>query len=457
MPDESRQNSLHGSLATPWGIFLFWIPLGLMWIFMAVEQPAMSAVIARLPEETVNLAAFGVAFSLALAVESPILQLLSASTALSTGRDRYRTLLRFMHIVGALITVLHLVLAASPLFSILARNVLEVPPEVVEPARSGFLLMVPFAATVGYRRLWQGMLIRYGKTRLIPITVAARLIGTVAVLLWGYVTEAMPGAQLAGLALIVGTTAGAVSSYLFVHRIVRHEMPGEAPDGPLSARQLVSFYVPLSLTSIIYLSAQPLLTFAIARSYLPLPSLAVWPVIKAYLFLYNSLALSTQEVIVTVKARSDGSLPAARRMLTGLGAALTGLFALTAFTPPADLWFSAVSGLSDALMPFTNAPLLVLIAAPALLTVKSWYRGVLIAEHRTGVLARAVTLHTVVLFALAWVGPMLFPEIPGATLASAALVVSLAIEAVYLHLEAARNSKRLVVAEAAAEAEAEAR
>ena len=69
-----------------------------MWLMMAIEQPAITAVIARLPEPELNLAAFGVTFSLALIVESPIIQLLTAGTALPKGKQSYERLLRFTHI-----------------------------------------------------------------------------------------------------------------------------------------------------------------------------------------------------------------------------------------------------------------------------------------------------------------------------------------------------------------------
>jgi hypothetical protein len=55
---------------------------------MAVEGPFLAAVIARLSEPMHNLAAFGVAFSVAMLVESPVIMLLSASTAWSTDRSR---------------------------------------------------------------------------------------------------------------------------------------------------------------------------------------------------------------------------------------------------------------------------------------------------------------------------------------------------------------------------------
>ena len=73
-------------------ILLFWAPLAATWLMMAVEGPFLAAVIARLPEAKINLAAYGVAFAIAMLVESPVVMLMTTSTALAEdaireGRD----------------------------------------------------------------------------------------------------------------------------------------------------------------------------------------------------------------------------------------------------------------------------------------------------------------------------------------------------------------------------------
>ena len=63
-------------------IFLFWLPLEVTWLMMALEGSFLSAVIARLAEAKFNLAAFGVAFAITLFIEAPVLMLVSASNSL---------------------------------------------------------------------------------------------------------------------------------------------------------------------------------------------------------------------------------------------------------------------------------------------------------------------------------------------------------------------------------------
>lgn len=427
-------------------IFLFWLPLALMWIAMAIEQPGLAAVIARLPDETLNLAAFGIAFSIALVIESPIIQLLSAGTALASDRGRYRKLLNFMHILGAALTLIHLLIAVTPLFAFIVRTVLGVPEELVEPSRIAFLTMTPFTALVGYRRLWQGVLIRYGHTRVIPVTMVIRLAAVAVVLIPGYLVGSIAGATLAGLSLMAGVAAGCLASWLYCRPVVRDELPDNGEE-PLSTRHMLEFYVPLSLTSVIFLSAQPLLTFGMARALFPREALAVWPVINGYMFLFNSMGLSFQEAVVAVLARNRANYYPLRRFATFLGGVLGLLLLLTAFTPLSGLWFRGVSGLSEQLLPFTTLPIMVLFLAPVLTTVKSWFRGRLICDHRTGALAKAVAIHSVVLFVCVWLGPVLF-QVPGAVLAAGSLIIALMSEAAYLAWSGYRVAVRAAMASA---------
>ena len=62
---------------------------------MAAEGPYLAALIARMPDPIPNLAAFGVAFAFAIILESPVIMLMSASTALIEDGPSYRALRRF--------------------------------------------------------------------------------------------------------------------------------------------------------------------------------------------------------------------------------------------------------------------------------------------------------------------------------------------------------------------------
>jgi hypothetical protein len=96
-----------------------WGPLAASWILMAMELPAVSAVMARLPQPRISLAAYGgIVFPLSMIVEAPIIMLLSASTALSKDKRSFALLRRFMFRLGAALTAIHLLVALTPLYGL---------------------------------------------------------------------------------------------------------------------------------------------------------------------------------------------------------------------------------------------------------------------------------------------------------------------------------------------------
>src|SRR5207249_1017195 len=100
-------------------VFAVWWPLAASWLLMGLELPLVSAVMARLRDPVTSLAAYGgVVFPLALMIESPIVMLLTASTAVSRDPDSYRLVRRFMFAAAGALTLLHGLVAFTPLFGI---------------------------------------------------------------------------------------------------------------------------------------------------------------------------------------------------------------------------------------------------------------------------------------------------------------------------------------------------
>ncbi|HNY15472.1 MAG TPA: hypothetical protein PKI12_08015, partial [Bacteroidales bacterium] len=115
-------------------VLIFWVPLALTWLMMAIEQPFLIAFIARLDEAKYNLAAFGIAGSFAMIVEAPIIMLMSASTALVKGRNSYRKLKKFTDILNTFITAIQLIILIPPVFNFIVVRLMEVPAEVAKLA-----------------------------------------------------------------------------------------------------------------------------------------------------------------------------------------------------------------------------------------------------------------------------------------------------------------------------------
>ena len=136
-------------------VFRFWVPLAAAWLMMAVEGPFLAAVIARLMEPTYNLAAYGVAYSLALVMEAPVIMFMSASTALARNRLSYIRLRTFTHALNAGVTLAMAFALLPPAFDLLAARLIGLPPEVASRTHTALLILLPWPAASGWRRRYQ--------------------------------------------------------------------------------------------------------------------------------------------------------------------------------------------------------------------------------------------------------------------------------------------------------------
>ncbi len=370
-----------------------WWPLAASWIFMALEGPFQTIFVARLPDPKIHLAAFGsLVLPIAMLIEAPIIMMLSASTALSTDLDSYHKIRRIMHRLSAGLTLLHALLALTPLYQLLVVNILHAPAETVAPARAGFILMIPWSWAIAYRRFNQGVLIRFGRSITVGVGTLIRLSANAVVLTLGFTAFQVPGTTLACIAVTTGVVAEAVYAGLCVRPVLRSRLPKESDSQPLTTRAFLRFYVPLSLTSLILMGIRPMLSAAVGRMPNALDSLAVVPVVNGLVFLFRSVGAAYNEVVIAHLDRPRSSLALARfarrlAVLTSLG-----LVVITA-TPLAQVWFGSISGLDASLSGLARSGLWIVVLLPALAATQSYLQGVIMHSRKTRSVTEAVFVY----------------------------------------------------------------
>lgn len=378
---------------SPRAILSFWSPLAFQWIMMAVEVPFLAAVIGRQSEPTGNLAAFGVAYAFAVLVESPVIMLMSAATALVHDADRYRRLRRFMWALNLASTGLLLVVLMPPVFDVVLRRGVGLPDAVADLVYGALWLLLPWPAAIGYRRFLHGVLIQAGRTRRVAIGTAVRLLGMGGSALLLALT-ALPGVWVAAASLSVGVVVEALVAAMMAAEPVR-ALENRAPEPfaePLRYGAIARFYYPLALTSFIGLTARPLLTFFMGRAPAPVESLALFPVVGSLVFVFGSLGLSFQEAAIALVGRDLEHRQPLRRFAVGLAIAASGVLALFAFTPLAGVWYGRVSGLPPALVTLAVVPTRMAVLLPLLSVALAFQRAVLVRAGTTRPISVATAL-----------------------------------------------------------------
>ena len=391
---------------------------------MSVEGPFLTAVIARLISPEYNLAAFGVAFSFALLAESPVIMMMSAATALVTDRASYLRLRTFTHALNATVTLSLGFLLLPPVFDFVGRRLLGLPEEVAGRTWLALLVLLPWPGTIGFRRFYQGVMIRHGQTRRVAYGTIVRLVTmSSAALLLVRLTD-LQGAVIGAAALSAGVTAEALASRVMANQAVRSLMAGTTEETAITLKygEIVRFYIPLALTAVLALGVHPLVTFFIGHGRLALESLAVLPVVNSLIFIFRSIGLAYQEVGIALMGARAENYHALRRFAFTLGFAVVAGLGLIAWTPLGRIWFEAVSGLSPEFAAFALTPTRILVLVPGLAVLLSFQRAVLVHAKRTMPVTAATVIEVVGIIVVLSLGIFVFDAV-GVVAAATALLV----------------------------------
>lgn len=399
-----------------------WWPLAASWLFMALELPLVSAALARLERPEIQLAAFGgIVFPVMLLIESPVIMLLAASTALSRDWPSYVSLRRYMTRMSVALTLLHAAIALTPLYDVVATRLIDAPEEIVEPARIGILVSLPWTWAIAYRRFNQGLLIRHGASRAVGVGTIVRLSCTGSVLAVGLALSGrlpVPGVALGTAAVITGVLAEATYIGFRTRPVLQDFLDPSAGGAPLALGGFLRFYVPLALTSLLSLLVQPIGSAALSRMPQPLASLAGWPVVIGLVFLLRSGGTAYKEVVVALLDRPD-PLPALRRFTALLAGVIGGLTALFAFTPLSGLWLRWISGLPPEIADIAATALILAIAIPVGGVLQNWYVGYLVHSRQTRHITESMALYLAVACSVLALG-VVWQDVPGLYVALAA-------------------------------------
>ncbi|HUS17415.1 MAG TPA: hypothetical protein VM536_20660 [Chloroflexia bacterium] len=433
-------STVSGATAVPGyrALAVFVGPLLFTGLMMTTDTPVVNAALARLPRAEEALAAFVVAFSLALLYEAPHIMMIEVGTTLATTRQALALLRRFYGLMALVVGIIGATVVFTPLYDLLVSNVMQIPLGVAEAARPAVAVFLLWPLPIGWRRLHQGALIRHGQSRAVGAGAFARigmLLAAMAVLL-PTLGGSIPSSALGALAMLASVTAEAAYTHWTANRLLR-DLPARAADGQeLTQRGLWQFYWPLAGTSLLNTLNRPLLSAGLAAAASVTGgiagadvALAAWGVAFGMLFLVNGATLTLGQVAIAWDAHPEAAYRRrGDRLILGLGVGLTLLVAAAVVSPVAAWLLDTIYTVSPAVRAAALPVLALLTPVPLFFTVNSLLRGKLINRRQTRLVQRAGLIDLLVLAAVLFAG-VHWPD--PATRPAATTLGALAMLAVY--------------------------
>ena len=99
------------------------------------------------------------------------------------------------------------------------------PPEIARLAHTATAMLIPWPAAIGYRRFYQGILVRHHLTRRVAYGTVVRLATMSATAGMLAALVSLPGSVIGAIALSAGVIAEAAASRLMAGGVVAHILP----------------------------------------------------------------------------------------------------------------------------------------------------------------------------------------------------------------------------------------
>ncbi len=439
-------------------LLLFYLPLAFSGLMMTLDLPVVNAMLNRLPNPDVSVAALRVAFSMALVYEASHISMIDASTTLSADFQTFKMLRRFYIVMSATLLVVASFIAFSPIYDWLARDVMNQTRDVAEAARPAVWAFLLWPIPIGWRRLYQGALIKHGHPKPVGAGGIVRMVSLFgALLFFGWLGTSVihiePSA-IAVLAMLVSVTAEAAAVHGWTGRILR-SMPEATPGKAAPTyRELWRFIFPLSGTSIMSTLVQPVVTGGIASAAIAWASpsgsvvaVASYAIAWSMAFLVFGPTLSMTQASIAWNSSPDPDVrERGPRVLLTFGFGLALLMAVATFTPFAYWLFTVLLDTQPVTADAAVSVAHWLVPMPILHATSFMLRGKLIAGHRPDLVRMTQffdLLSIVAIIALA-TGPFasIFRGAPAGPLAAIAYNMMLVVDIAILLLSLRVLSRR---------------
>ncbi|MCX8083304.1 MAG: hypothetical protein N3C60_00055 [Calditerrivibrio sp.] len=400
-------------------------------MMMAFEGPYIAAMIGRLPDVKLNLAGYGIAYSVGLLVEAPIIMLMSASTALVKSKQSYIKLRNFSFILIGVLTAVILIILIKPVYIFIFNDLLKLEEKLQSNVYWAIWGLVPWAGAIGYRRFYQGIMIKDGKTKYVAYGTLTRMLTVIflAVFIKNFtkINSALLGTMTLSGAVVVEAIFARVLAKDSVSKVMKMEIKDD-----LNFRKIAKFYFPMAMTPLIALAVPPMTTFVLLKGTNPLESAAIMPVLNSLTFVFRAVGLSFQEVAIALLDGGFRHYEKVRNFMRGLFLFNLLGYGMISFTPMAEVYFVNISGMTPELAEMAKIPSMILTFVPPFTALLSFQRAIIVKKGVTIHMTIATFIEVIITFGMLFTIP--FVPVTGIIVAATALLVGRVVSNLYLHI-----------------------
>jgi hypothetical protein len=357
-----------------WALWRQFYPLAMSDFTMALGDTLRTIALGRFPHPDVTFAVIGVVKSIAVCLESPIITILHASTALSVDHQSHRALGRFTYILSGFLTFIFLALCVEPISGWLLCDVFGLSPSVAKRALVALIFMVPWPASIACRRFFQGILIRNRQEKEMSYAALMRLLFTALVLMIGYRLE-LDAIFIAVLSLIGAVILEALMVLYYARKAPR-AASRDTHAHLHTVKNIANYYVPLGSTSVVVWMGRAALVAIIAHANNGMLAVAGWTVASGFFLPIANSTRMLQQMVIAAPKQVSHRLLFRFSLMIGSCACLPMIF--LAFMAPGKSLLLILMGDNSLMLQALLPSLQALVFLPCLVALENYLQGRLI-------------------------------------------------------------------------------
>ena len=264
-------------------LLFFLLPLAITDIVLDLGSQFLSAGMARAPQATTTLAAYGLGWGLVLFLTAPVAQSKELGLALVGDRATFVAVRRFVATLACALMAGLAALTLTPLGDLVIEELHGIDHELGLVVRTALVWLIPYPLLKGMALFHAGLLLRVRRTALVSYAMLGNLGVSIAAV---FVLVTLPWVHEQPIRLPVLVTYLGIGTELAiilwgVRHYVRPWLPHTNPQGAAvpSQWEIVRFFWPLALIMLIQEMSRPVINLFVARGPDPTNALALLAVL----------------------------------------------------------------------------------------------------------------------------------------------------------------------------------
>ncbi len=408
----------------------FYWPLALTGAAMVLSVQFQNAALARYPEAVTELAIFALGYSTFAFFRASLNFIAQLSNVFARSPQGTRRCHRFVGFASLVIMAPLLVLGHSSSGGSLLSSLYDLDTDLTLRVQEYLIYLAPIILFGAQRFYYTGLLIQARLTGWVTLLNVLFLSTVIVLLIAGFSMGLRP------VVVLVGAEMLAIALQLLATLWIKHRYytPPAVPEhDQLRYRELIEFFIPVSMTGVMFALSRPVLYAFVSRPPDGLLAIAAMRVAFDFAMLFQQAANQFRHFFVTFGL---DNLPEKRRFMTLVGVGITSIMALFVLTPLSDWIWQDLMHIPDDIRPLSVQVLAVMCLMPGIIIVRNYYHGRLMVERRTAGMAAGSMLRVLGIYLSA---QLLFSfGALNALSAAAVLIVGFLIETAVV-LQVARN------------------